>query len=259
VGGGERGKRKEESGSRRAKEEEDYVERKNRDMIGKLWKAYVRYLSTKKQPRRSGYYATALREQHRLLTSLRMERLDKSTLDSFHLVTQNRADEVVKSKSEGDEHQDPDVKSIERAANESNDEFRSIIRSNGRDPFDSANGSHSKPPLIVALARHIPSEKYFLFAMSPYTVPCKLVRFDRDGVVQNNDDLSEDVPFLWGDVDAAALVAAVEHVERASGSYFSKLTGAADKGDGSGQAVTIQPTSRELAHFLCLVPNFSCV
>jgi hypothetical protein len=47
-------------------------------------------------------------------------------------------------------------------------------------------------------------------------------------------------------------------MEKASGSYFSKLTGAADKnadkGDGNGQTVTIQPTEHELAHFLCLVP-----
>ena len=60
-------------------------------------------------------------------------------------MTQNRADEVVKSKSEGDEHEDLDVKSIERAANESNDEFRLIMRSNGCDPLNqrmAATASH---------------------------------------------------------------------------------------------------------------------
>jgi hypothetical protein len=63
-----------------------------------------------------------------------MDRLDKSTLDSFHLVTQNRTDgKVARSKSE-DEQEDAAVKSILHAAQGGNNKFRLIIRSNGCDP-----------------------------------------------------------------------------------------------------------------------------
>jgi hypothetical protein len=79
----------------------------------------------------------------------------------------------------------------------------------------------AKPPLIVALAHHISLDAF-------QAVPCRLARFDRYGSVFKNSQ-KDSFRFLWSKSDAAALVKAVEIVEKGFDSgYFCKVDNVPD-------------------------------
>lgn len=188
-----------------------------------------------------------------------MDRLDEATIKSFHLVTHpERFEEECNSKVEsndGIEGEEADLdtatKRIGRYIKEGNEHVRLILRSGGCDPFTSTASSNTqsrKPPLIVALAHHVTTDTFLLFALSPHTVPCRLARFDRDGEAMEKKSEDFKSAFSWSDVDITALVTAVERVERDSSGYFWKRSDAA--GD-----INYDPTTHELAECLRLVPR----
>eukprot|EP00956_Cyclotella_meneghiniana_P008880 scaffold12151_cov40-Cyclotella_meneghiniana.AAC.4 len=90
--------------------------------------------------------------------------------------------------------------------------------------------------------------------MSPYIVPCRFIRFDREGnEIDKSTENDNEQPFLWNDLDAAALVAAVESVQRADGKYFCKVEG--DEVDAEKYVVDSSPL--DMAECLRLVPCMS--
>jgi hypothetical protein len=138
-----------------------------------------------------------------------MDRLDKSTIETFHLVTGHNNKDATQVESEDTVK----AQTIKRVINEGS-RICLILCSAGHDPFllpQSEKGA--KPPLIVALAHHISLDAFLLFALSPQAVPCRLARFQKDSF-----------RFLWSKSDAAALVKAVEIVEKGFDSgYFCKV------------------------------------
>lgn len=101
-----------------------------------------------------------------------MNHLDKTTLESLQRVTQSINDgDVPEGKDAKQSEKITPLNDLEQIIEEGNCNFRVILRCNGRDPFSLQNHV-KKPPLILALARHIPTDTFYLFAMSPHTVPC---------------------------------------------------------------------------------------
>eukprot|EP00956_Cyclotella_meneghiniana_P007884 scaffold10488_cov67-Cyclotella_meneghiniana.AAC.1 len=187
-----------------------------------------------------------------------------ATIATFQSVTLCQANNSNANASPPCNHteQDDGEKSKRRSTNNSHDNdntIRLILRCAGCElyPTEKRVGNNNKnknkcSPLIVALARHVPSDTFQLFAMSPYIVPCQLIRFDREGS-EIKKSTSHDVPFLWSDLDAAGMVAAVESVQRADGKYFYRVEG--DKADAEKYICDSSPI--ELAECLRLMPCVS--
>lgn len=104
------------------------------------------------------------------------------------------------------------------------EKIRLILRSNGQ-PFPS-NTEDSDPSYVVCLAHHVDKDLFILLAFNATTMPCRLVRFNRDGeVVESNTETNK---FTWSKVDAALMVAAVNKCRDSGCAYF--VTDATESG-----------------------------
>jgi hypothetical protein len=63
-----------------------------------------------------------------------------------------------------------------------------------------------------------PSDQFILFAFNSTTMPCQFIRYNRDGKVIESDVIKRKL--AWSEIDAAALVAAVNKCQE-SCSYFN--------------------------------------
>ena len=125
-----------------------------------------------------------------------MNSLDKYSIDSFLRVTGGIAKSSLHSSnkkngaaSAGSNPVDPlkDMSVIERAVKKGED-IRLVLRSNGHEFPAKDDATHdNNPEYVVCLAHHVPSDQFILFVFNATTMPCQLIRFDRDGNIIDSD------------------------------------------------------------------------
>ena len=161
-----------------------------------------------------------------------MDCLDKKSIDSFLRVAGGLAKSSFHSSSEkngaapaGSNPVDAvkDMSVIERAVKEG-ENIRLILRSSGHEFPAKDNTTHdNNPAYVVCLAHHVPSDQFILFVFNASTMPCQLIRFDRDGNVVESYVIRNRM--CWNAIDAAVLVAAVNKCHEGNAAYFDNASG----------------------------------
>ncbi len=158
-----------------------------------------------------------------------MNSLDKKSIDSFLRAAGGLAKSSLHSSSKKNgaalaesNPVDPlkDMSVIDRAVKEG-ENIRLILRSSGHVFPAKDNTTHhddSNPAYVVCLAHHVPSDQFILFVFNSTTMPCQLIRFDRDGNVVESDVIRNHM--CWSKIDAAVLVAAVNKCHEGNAAYF---------------------------------------
>ena len=140
-----------------------------------------------------------------------------------------------------------DTSVIESALKEG-ENIRLILRSNGHEfPAKGSTTDDSSPAYIVCLAHHVPSDQFILFAFNSTTMPCRLIRYDRDGKIIESDVIKNNL--CWNTIDAAVLVAAVNKCHEGNAAYFgNKCTTDGDDDYSAGECIRLVPTTGFESH-----------
>jgi hypothetical protein len=186
-----------------------------------------------------------------------MDSLDKKSIDSFLRVTGGLSKSSTANKKNGNDddennnaaaavRNDPvddatnDMSRIQQAVKEG-ENIRLILRSNGHQ-FPSNNNvaaAHdNNPAYVVCLAHHAPSDQFILFTFNATTMPCQLIRYNRDGIVIESDVIKRKL--AWSEIDAAALVAAVNKCQESCDYFNTASTIQSDGGDASADNMDLE-------------------
>ena len=166
-----------------------------------------------------------------------MNALDKKSIDSFLRVAGglSKSSSGTNAATKAGSNPDDSAKGasrIERAVKEG-ENLRLILRANGHEfPANNNTADENNPEYVVCLAHHAPSDQFILFAFNSTTMPCRLIRYDRDGQVIQNDAIKNKLS--WSEIDAATLVAAVNKCHEGNAAYFDRVTCAASDAKGRG-------------------------
>ena len=158
-----------------------------------------------------------------------MDSLDKNSIDSFLRVAGgltnagNVNNREASAESNPDDSAQEDHASIIESAVKEGENIRLVLRSNGHEfPAKDNTTDAINPAYVVCLAHHVPTDLFILFAFNATTMPCQLIRFDRDGNVVDSDVIHNNL--CWNAIDTAALVAAVNKCHEGNAEYFDNVS-----------------------------------
>ena len=167
-----------------------------------------------------------------------MNSLDKKSIASFLRVT----GDLSKASSENNTATTAveEVTSGIESFLKEGENIRLILRSNGHEfPAKDCTDDSNFPAYIVCLAHHVPSDQFILFAFNSITMPCRLIRYDRDGNVIENNNL------FWDTIDAAVLVAAVNKCHEGNAAYFDRAGCTSSDVKRRGECLRLVNTNNE--------------
>ena len=146
--------------------------------------------------------------------------------------------------------------SIIKQAIKEGENIRLILRSSGQNfPAKDNTADENNPEYVVCLAHHAPSDQFILFSFSAFTMPSRLIRYDRDGKVIQSDVIKNKL--CWSEIDAAALVAAVNKCHEGNAAYFDNASDL-QRSDPDGVRRVDGEDAWLAAEYLRLVPSFGC-
>ena len=179
-----------------------------------------------------------------------MNSLDNKSIDSFLHVTgslSNSSSGNISSTTGSNPHDSAEVDTsrIEPALKESKN-IRLILRSNGHEfpakKSTNAVADDNNPAYLVCLAHHVPSDQFILFVFNSTTMPCRLIRYDRDGnVIEKKKKKS----LYFNAIDAAALVAAVNTCHEGNDAYFGSTCTIDDDDYSPGECLRLVPSTKD--------------
>ena len=153
-----------------------------------------------------------------------------------------------------------DASSRIKQAVKEGEHIRLILRSNGHQLCNNISTAKNddddnNPAYIVLLGTyHAPSDQFILFTLNSTTMPCRLMRYNRDGNVIESNVI--ELKLGWNEIDAVTLAAAVDKCQEIFGDYFD--TGGDDTSDSSSMDVDDGKDDDNLysvGECLRLVPN----
>jgi len=157
-----------------------------------------------------------------ITNSSEMNALDKKSIDSFLRVAgglSNSSDDNDATLTESNPDDSSNDNSIVKQAIKEGENLRLILRSNGQNfPAKDNTADENNPEYVVCLAHHAPSDQFILFSFSASTMPCRLIRYNRDGKVIQSGVIKNKL--CWSEIDAAALAAAVNKCHEGNAAYF---------------------------------------
>eukprot|EP00984_Skeletonema_dohrnii_P006843 scaffold2435_cov92-Skeletonema_dohrnii-CCMP3373.AAC.7 len=168
-----------------------------------------------------------------------MNALDKKSIDSFLRVAgglSKSSDDNDATSVESNPVDSANDNSIIKQAVKEGENLRLILRANGHEfpANDNNTADENNPEYVVCLAHHAPSDQFILFSFSATTMPCRLIRCDRDGKV-----IKSGSALCWSEIDAAALVAAVNKCHEGNAAFFDRAACTASDAKGRGECLRL--------------------
>eukprot|EP00984_Skeletonema_dohrnii_P030907 scaffold22786_cov69-Skeletonema_dohrnii-CCMP3373.AAC.1 len=188
-----------------------------------------------------------------------MNALDKKSIDSFLRVAgglSNSSDDNDATLTESNPGDSSNDNSIVKQAIKEGENLRLILRASGQNfPAKDNTANENNPECVVCLAHHSPSDQFILFSFSASTMPCRLIRYDRDGKVIPSDVIKNKL--CWSEIDAAALVAAVNKCHEGNAAYFGTASDL-QRSDPDGLRREDGEDAWLASEYLRLVPRVGC-